>query len=125
MKKRFTLFWTFLFALALMPAQDSFADWQIHYSGKAAKMFGYGGRGNFATKSQCESYRTSRPGFESMNSYCSGFDRYVAPAPRPSSGGSSGPSQTVQQATAVDQAQLEAQRKQEEEAAKQRAQIAA
>ena len=44
-------------------------------------MFGSGGRGNFASKSQCESYRISRPGFESMNSYCSGFDRYVAPAP--------------------------------------------
>ena len=125
MKKKFIRSWIFLFVFALMPAQESFADWQIHYSGKAAKMFGYGGRGNFATKSQCESYRTSRPGFESMNSYCSGFDRYVAPAPRPPSGGSRGPSPAVPQAPAVDQAQLDAQRKQEEEAAKQRAQVAA
>ena len=74
MKKPLTRFLVFLFIVTLMPAQDAFAAWQIHYSGKAAKMFGYGGRGNFATKSQCESYRTSRPGFESMNSYCSGFD---------------------------------------------------
>jgi hypothetical protein len=124
MKKRFTLFWIFLFVLALLPAQVCLADWQIHYSGKAAKMFGSGGRGNFATKSQCESYRISRPGFESMNSYCSGFDRYVAPAPRPPSGGSSGPS-SGGQAQQPNPAVLEAQRKQEEEAAKQRAQIAA
>lgn len=124
MKKRFTLFWIFLFVIALLPAQVCFADWQIHYSGKAAKMFGSGGRGNFATKSQCESYRISRPGFESMNSYCSGFDRYVAPAPRPPSGGSSGPS-SGGQAQQPDPAVLEAQRKQEEEAAKQRAQVAA
>ena len=125
MKKRFTRFWMFLFVLALIPAQDALAGWQIHYSGKAAKMFGYGGRGNFATKSQCESYRTSRPGFESNNSYCSGFDPpkpYVAPAPtyRPPSGQS-----TAGQTQQPDPAVLEAQRKQEEDAAKQRAQIAA
>jgi hypothetical protein len=125
MKKRFTRFWMFLFVLALLPAQDAFAAWQIHYSGKAAKMFGYGGRGNFATKSQCESYRTSRPGFESMNSYCSGFDPpkpYVAPAPtyRPPSGQS-----TAGQTQQPDSAALEAKRLQEEEAAKQRAQVAA
>jgi hypothetical protein len=124
MKKYFLWAWMCLFVLALLPAQVCFADWQIHYSGKAAKMFGSGGRGNFATKSQCESYRISRPGFESMNSYCSGFDRYVAPAPRPPSGGSSGPS-SGGQAQQPDPAVLEAQRKQEEEAAKQRAQVAA
>jgi hypothetical protein len=123
MKKYFTRAWLFLFVLALLPAQDCLADWQIHYSGKAAKMFGYGGRGNFATKSQCESYRTSRPGFESMNSYCSGFDRYVAPAPRPPSGG--GSKASAAQVQKPDPAALEAQRKQEEEAAKQRAQVAA
>jgi hypothetical protein len=125
MKKRFTRFWMFLFVLALLPAQDAFAAWQIHYSGKAAKMFGYGGRGNFATKSQCESYRTSRPGFESMNSYCSGFDPpkpYVAPAPtyRPPSGQS-----TAGQTQQPDPAALEAKRLLEEELAKQRAQVAA
>jgi hypothetical protein len=129
MKKPLTRFMVFLFILALVSAQDAFAGWQIHYSGKAAKMFGYGGRGNFATKSQCESYRTSRPGFESMNSYCSGFDApkpTVAPAPayRPPSGQSSAPASggQVQQ---QDPAALAAQRLQEEQAAKQRAQIAA
>ena len=122
MKKIFTRAWLFLFILALMPAQDALAGWQIHYSGKAAKMFGYGGRGNFATKSQCESYRTSRPGFESMNSYCSGFD--AAPAYRPPSGQSSA-SASGGQAQQPDPAALAAQRLQEEQAAKQRAQIAA
>jgi len=130
MKKPLTRFLlVFLFILALMPAQDAFAGWQIHYSGKAAKMFGYGGRGNFATKSQCESYRTSRPGFESMNSYCSGFDApkpTAAPAPayRPPSGQSSAPA-SGGQAQQQDPAALAAQRLQEEAAAKQRAQVAA
>ena len=122
MKKPLTRFLVFLFIVTLMPAQDAFAAWQIHYSGKAAKMFGYGGRGNFATKSQCESYRTSRPGFESMNSYCSGFD--AAPAYRPPSGQSSA-SASGGQAQQPDPAALAAQRLQEEQAAKQRAQIAA
>ena len=126
MKKPLTRFLAFLFIVALMPAQNALAGWQIHYSGKAAKMFGYGGRGNFATKAQCESYRTSRPGFESMNSYCSGFDPpkpTVAPAPayRPPSG-QSGSGGRAQQ---PDPAALAAQRLQEEVAAKQRAQIAA
>jgi len=129
MKKTFTRAWVFLFVLALMPAQECLAGWQIHYSGKAAKMFGYGGRGNFATKSQCESYRTSRPGFESMNSYCSGFDApkpTVAPAPayRPPSGQSSAPA-SGGQAQQQDPAALAAQRLQEEAAARQRAQVAA
>ena len=123
MKKSVSQLWMILVVLALMPAQqDALAGWQIHYSGKAAKMFGYGGRGNFATKSQCESYRTSRPGFESMNSYCSGFD--AAPAYRPPSGQSSAPA-SGGQAQQPDPAALAAQRLQEEQAAKQRAQIAA
>jgi len=126
MKKPLTRLLAFLFILALMPAQNALAGWQIHYSGKAAKMFGYGGRGNFATKAQCESYRTSRPGFESMNSYCSGFDPpkpTVAPAPayRPPSGQSGSGGQAQQ----PDPAALAAQRLQDEVAAKQRAQIAA
>jgi hypothetical protein len=88
-------------------------------------MFGYGGRGSFASKAQCEAVRTSRPGFERNNSHCSGFDPpkpYVAPAPtyRPPSGQSA-----AAQPQQPDPAVLEAQRKQEEEAAKQRAQIAA
>jgi hypothetical protein len=125
MKKKFTLFWIFLFVLALLPAQVCFADWKVYYTGKAAKMFGSYGRGSFASKAQCESYRAPRPYFESANSYCSGFDPpkpYVAPTPtyRPPSGQS-----TAGQTQPPDPAVLEAQRKQEEEAAKQRAQIAA
>ncbi|MHB8108869.1 MAG: hypothetical protein ACYDHW_02425, partial [Syntrophorhabdaceae bacterium] len=55
------------------------ADWKVYYTGKAAKMFGSYGRGNFATKAQCEAYQMSRPGFERNNSYCSGYD--TAPSP--------------------------------------------
>jgi hypothetical protein len=129
MKKRLTRFLVFLFILALMPAQDAFADWKVYYTGKAGQMFGYGGRGSFASKAQCESVRTSRPGFERNNSHCSGFDPpkpYVAPAPayRPPSGQSSAPA-SGGQAQQPDPAALAAQRLQEEAAAKQRAQIAA
>lgn len=125
MKKPFTRFLVFLFIVTLVTAQDAFADWKVYYTGKAGQMFGTYGRGSFSSKSQCESARISRPGFESRNSYCSGFDPpkpYVAPAPtnRPSSGKTAGGQ--VQQ---TDPAVLEAQRKQEEEAAKQRAQVAA
>ena len=129
MKHPLKRFLVFLFILALIPAQDALAGWQIHYSGKAAKMFGYGGRGNFATKAQCESYRVSRPGFESMNSYCSGFDARkptAAPAPayRPPSG-QSGASASGGQVQQPDLAALAAQRLQQEQAARQQAQVAA
>jgi hypothetical protein len=125
MKKPLTRFLVFLFILALMPAQDAFADWKVYYTGKAGQMFGYGGRGSFASKAQCESARTSRPGFERNNSHCSGFDPpkpYVAPAPtyRPPSGQS-----TAGQTQQPDPAALAAQRLQEEQAAKQREQVAA
>jgi hypothetical protein len=125
MKKIVTRIWMFLLVLALMPTQSALADWKVYYTGKAGQMFGYGGRGSFASKAQCEAVRTSRPGFERNNSHCSGFDPpkpYVAPAPtyRPPSGQSA-----TAQPQQPDPAVLEAQRKQEEEAAKQRAQIAA
>ena len=125
MKRPLRRFLVFLFILALLPAQDALADWKVYYTGKAGQMFGYGGRGSFASKSQCESARTSRPGFERNNSHCSGFDPpkpYVAPAPayRPP-GGQSTAGQTQQ----PDPAALAAQRLQEEVAAKQRAQVAA
>jgi hypothetical protein len=70
--------------LALSSPAD--ANWQVHYTGDAAAMFGSSGRGNFATKSECEAARNSRPYTESMNSYCSGFDR--APAASSSHKGS-------------------------------------
>ena len=125
MKKPLTRFLAFLFILALVPAQDALADWKVYYTGKAGQMFGYGGRGSFASKSQCESARTSRPGFERNNSHCSGFDRYVAPAPRPPSGGRSNSPAPAAQVQQPDPAALAAQRLQEEVAAKQRAQVAA
>ena len=125
MKKPLTRLLAFLFILALVPAQDALADWKVYYTGKAGQMFGYGGRGSFASKSQCESARTSRPGFERNNSHCSGFDRYVAPAPRPPSGGRSNSPAPAAQVQQPDPAALAAQRLQEEVAAKQRAQVAA
>lgn len=121
--KRAAILWLVAFAFAAMAPVSALADWKVHYTGKAGQMFGYGGRGSFSSRAACEAARTSRPGFERNNSYCSGFDPpkpYIAPAPanRPSSGQQGGGQQT-------DPAVLEAQRKQEEEAAKQRAQIAA
>lgn len=62
-----------LFALCLFPT-NGLTDWKVYYTGKAAGMFGSYGRGSFATKTQCESYRVSRPGLERNNSYCSGYD---------------------------------------------------
>lgn len=103
-------------ALTLFSATAQ-ADWKIHYTGKAAKMFGGGGRGNFATRSQCESYRISRPGFESGNSYCSGFDLPSAapakPKPPVNNAASQAQAQAAVQAAARQQEQL---RKAEEEA---------
>jgi len=123
--KRKAILWLWVSILSVMMPAVSFADWKVYYTGKAGQMFGYGGRGSFASKAQCESVRTSRPGFERNNSHCSGFDPpkpYVAPAPahRPPSGQQAGGQ--VQQ---TDPAALAAQRLQEEAAAKQRAQIAA
>lgn len=101
----------------LLLATTAHADWKIYYTGKAAKMFGGGGRGNFESRSQCESYRISRPGFESGNSYCSGFDLpSTAPAkPKPPAENpvSQAQAQAAAQAALHHQEQL---RKAEEEA---------
>ena len=123
--KQTAILWVLVFVFAAMAPVSALADWKVHYTGKAGQMFGYGGRGSFSSKAQCEAARTSRPGFERNNSYCSGFDPpkpYVAPAPayRPPSGQQAG-GQVQQTNPAV----LEAQRRQAEEAAKQRAQVAA
>jgi hypothetical protein len=74
----------FIGALLLAAPHAARANWQVYYTGKAAGMFGSYGRGNFATRSQCEVYRTSRPFFESGNSYCSGFDAPTFQSPKPS-----------------------------------------
>ena len=65
-----------VFIAALLAAwpNAALAEWKVYYTGEAAKMFGSHGRGNFKTKSQCETYRSARPWFESSKSYCSGFD---------------------------------------------------
>lgn len=73
----------FIAVLLLVAPRAVFANWQVYYTGKAAGMFGSYGRGNFATRSACEAYRTSRPLFESGNSYCSGFDVPTVQAPKP------------------------------------------
>ncbi|MDO9585451.1 MAG: hypothetical protein Q7I93_03075, partial [Syntrophales bacterium] len=63
-----------LLILTIIVPEAAFADWKVYFTGKAAGMFGAGGRGNFATRSQCEAYRSSSAGFERNNSYCGGFD---------------------------------------------------
>jgi hypothetical protein len=101
----------FILTLAVIAPKAALADWQIYFTGQAQRMFGAGGRGNFATRSQCEAYRNSRPGFEQTNSYCSGFDRpsYTPPAQnRPSGdGGAAAREQEMQR-------QLQLQREQKE-----------
>jgi hypothetical protein len=68
-----------LFVVFILPGFAS-ADWKVYYTGKAASMFGSYGRGNFATRSQCDAYQMTRPAFERNNSYCSGFDT-ASPSP--------------------------------------------
>ena len=68
------IIWIILLMLSIVAPDAAFADWRVYYTGKAAGMFGAGGRGDFSTQSQCESYRSSSAGFERNNSYCSGFD---------------------------------------------------
>ena len=77
----------FILTLTVVAPEVALADWKVYYTGKASEMFGSGGRGSFATLSQCEAYRSSSAGFERNNSYCSGFDppSYRPPTPsRPS-----------------------------------------
>lgn len=74
-----------ILTLSIVAPASALAGWQVYYTGKAAGMFGYGGRGNFSTRAECDVYRISRPGFESNNSYCSGFD---APSQKSSPQGS-------------------------------------
>lgn len=78
----------FILTLAVIAPEAALADWKVYYTGKASGMFGSGGRGNFATRSQCEAYRNSSAGFERNNSYCSGFDTpsYSPPTPNRPSG---------------------------------------
>ncbi|PKN52818.1 MAG: hypothetical protein CVU55_06250 [Deltaproteobacteria bacterium HGW-Deltaproteobacteria-13] len=71
--------------LSVIVPTAALAGWQVYYTGKAAGMFGYGGRGNFSTRAQCDAYISSSAGFERNNSYCSGFD---APSQKPSAPGS-------------------------------------
>jgi len=101
----------FILTLAAIAPEAALADWQIYFTGRAQGMFGAGGRGNFATQSQCEAYRSSRPGFERNNSYCSGFDHpsYTPPGQsRPS--GDDGAAAREQEK----QRQLQLQREQKE-----------
>jgi len=74
-----------ILTLSFVSPTTALAEWKVYYTGKAAGMFGAGGRGNFSTRSQCEAYRSSSAGFERNNSYCSGFD---PPSQKPSASGS-------------------------------------
>lgn len=87
-KNRIRIIGIFILTLAVIAPDAALADWKVYYTGKAAGMFGAGGRGNFATRSQCEAYRSSSAGFERNNSYCSGFDlpSYTPPAQSSPSG---------------------------------------
>jgi hypothetical protein len=69
-----------LLMLTTIAPETALADWKVYYTGKAAGMFGAGGRGNFATRSQCEAYRSYSAGFERNNSYCGGYDAQSRPS---------------------------------------------
>ncbi len=63
-----------ILTLAVIAPDAALADWKIYYTGTIGQYAGYGGRGSFPTRYQCELYRTSQsPGDQSM-SYCGGFD---------------------------------------------------
>ena len=82
--RRIKIIGIIILTLAVIAPNAALADWKIYYTGKAAGMFGSGGRGNFSTQSQCEAYRSSSAGFERNNSYCSGFDPPSHSPPTPS-----------------------------------------
>lgn len=105
----------FVLILSVSVPEPSCAAWQVFYTGKAQKMFGAHGRGNFATRAQCEAYIRSSSGFERSNSHCSGFDTSTGKA---SSQGGAG--KTVK-APAASQGQpnIELQKKQAEDQAQQ------
>lgn len=52
----------------------AYAEWQIQYTGEAARMFGSTPRGHFATKDECQAYWESSPVFEQNHSKCVGCD---------------------------------------------------
>ena len=105
--KHFRIVGMIIVALAILFPGSAFAEWKVYYTGKAAKMFGSYGRGNFGTRSQCEAYRSSSAGFERSNSYCSGSDAASSKASKQKSPGGSG--------GATEQAkQLQLQREQKE-----------
>ena len=54
------------------PPKTSGGGWQVFYSGNAREMFGAAGRGNFASREECEAYIRSSPWFEQSRSTCSG-----------------------------------------------------
>ena len=57
------------------PAADTTgAGWKVYFTDQAQKMFGPAGRGNFASKAECEAYIHSSPLFEQRNSRCDGAD---------------------------------------------------
>jgi len=46
----------FILTLAVTAPEVAVADWQIYFTGQAQRIFGSGGRRNFATRSECEAY---------------------------------------------------------------------
>lgn len=84
----------FILSGAVFMPETAHSGWQVFYTCKAQKMFGSHGRGNFATRSQCEAYISSSSGFERMNSCCSGFDNQQSkPSMQKQPGGSHAASQ--------------------------------
>lgn len=107
----------FVLTLAIIAPRAAYADWKVYYTGKAQKMFGAAGRGNFATSDECNAYKNSRPGFESSNSYCSGFNAPSKSAGNRQSGAKALGAQDAAATAAIEQKQkLDAMLRQQAEA---------
>ena len=102
----------FILMLAVIAPEAALADWKIYYTGAIGKYAGYGGRGSFATRPQCESYRMTQPSGDQRMSYCSGFDTpsYTPDRQSPHNGGDS----TAEREQKKGQQQLQAEQKERE-----------
>jgi len=114
--KRIPFIGLFFLILSVAVPVTAHAAWQVFYTGKAQKMFGAHGRGNFATRSQCEAYIRSSSFFERNNSYCSGFDVPTAKVSPQGGGVKTGKAATGNQA----QQKIDPQKKPAEDQARQR-----
>lgn len=112
---RITMSGFFIAILAVIAPEVALADWKVYFTGQAQAMWGAAGRGNFATRSQCEAYISSSAGFERNNSHCAGFDNSTeAPSMPGGTSGDNGASAGVEEAQRQQRLQEEQQERESE-----------